>query len=157
MKFKNRDVKTGNEFLYEISMSSVQGGVEVEVNEVQVEPEMKNMRQRTLLMTPMDAAAFVHDARVTNGLACRQVGHGTSADGAGLTLYVQNLSVRGGEFSNIDFIGDFIGDVEEVRLSIAGVSMVVPTFVIDAMRIAVEHMFTSLMYSTTGDMEEEFG
>lgn len=151
LKFKNRDVKTGNEFLYQISMSSVQGGVQVEVDEVQEGAEPKYLRSRTVLLTPMDAAAFAHRTRVTNGLSCRQVGHGTSVDGAGLTLFVQKLA-------NSGVTGmEFIGDVAEVGLSIAGVSMVVPTFVIDAMRLAIERMFESLMFRSTGDMEEEFG
>ena len=151
LKFKNRETKTGNEFLYQISMSSMQAGVEVEVDKIQVEPDMKNIRQRTLLLTPMDAAAFVHQTRVTNGLSCRHVGHGTSLDGAGLTLFVQKLA-RGGVTGM-----EFIGDVAEVDLNIAGISMVVPTFVIDAMRLAIERMFESLMFASTGCMEEEFG
>lgn len=151
LKFKNRDTKTGKEFLYQISMSSVQGGINVEVDEIQVEPEMKNIRQRTLLLTPMDAAAFVHRTRVTNGLSCRQVGHGISVDGAGMTLFVQKLA-SGGETGM-----KFIGDVAEVGLNIAGISMVVPTFVIDAMRLAVEQMMESLFFMSTGDLEEEFG
>lgn len=151
LKFKNRETKTGKEFLYQISMSSVQGGVQVEVDEIQVEPEMKNIRQRTLLLTPMDAAAFVHQTRVTNGLSCRQVGHGIDADSSGMTLFVQKLA-RG------DVTGmEFIGDVAEVGLNIAGVSMVVPTFVIDAMRLCVEQMMVSLFFMSTGEMEEEFG
>lgn len=151
LKFKNRETKTGKEFLYQISMSSVQGGVQVEVDEIQVEPEMKTIRQRTLLLTPMDAAALVHQTRVTNGLSCRHVGHGIDADSSGMTLFVQKLA-RG------DVTGmEFIGDVAEVGLNIAGVSMVVPTFVIDAMRLAIEQMMVSLFFMSTGEMEEEFG
>ena len=150
LKFKNRETKTGKELLYQISMSSVQGGIDVEVDEIQVEPEMKNIRQRTLLLTPMDAAAFVHHTRVTNGLSCRQVGHGTSLGGSGMTLFVQKLA--NGGLTGMEFIGD----VAEVSLNIAGVSMVVPTFVIDAMRLAVEQMMESLFFMSTGEMEEEF-
>ena len=151
LKFKNRETKTGKEFIYQISMSSVQGGVDVEVDEIQVEPEMKNIRKGTLLLTPMDAAAFVHQTRVTNGLSCRWLGHGTSLDSAGLSLSVNKLA-SGGVTGM-----EFIGDVAEVGLHIAGVTMVVPTFVIDAMRLAVERMMESLFFMSTGDMEEEFG
>ena len=155
LKFKNRDARTGKEVIYQISMLSVQGGVEVDVDEIQVDPEMKNVRRRTIILTPMDAAAFVHQTRVTNGLSCRQVGHGISVDDAGwtlgLTLYVQKI-VR------VDVAGmEFVGDVAEVLLIIAGISMVVPTFVIDAMRLAIERMFESLMFPSTGDTVEEFG
>lgn len=151
LKFKNRDTNTGKEFVYQISMSSVQGGIYVDVDKILIEPEMKNIRQGTLLLTPMDAAAFVHQTRVTNGLSCRKVGHGIGANCAGTTLFVQKLA-RG------DVTGmEFVGDVAEVGLNIAGVSMVVPTFVIDAMRLCVERMMESLLFMSTGDMEEEFG
>lgn len=151
LKFKNRETRTGKEVIYQISMSSVQSGIDVEIDEIKVEFDMKNIRQRTLILTPMDAAAFVHQTRVTKGLSCRKVGHGISVDGAGLTLFVQKL-VRG------DMTGmEFVGDVAEVELTIAGVSMVVPTFVIDAMRLCVEQMMVSLFFMSTGEMEEEFG
>lgn len=158
LKFKNRD-KFGMEFIYTISMSSVQGGVLVDVDELQEVSEQKRLRSRTVLLTPMDAAAFVHHTRVTNGLSCRQVGHGTSSDGAGLTLFVENPNredYRGSILATVTG-REFIGDVPEVILSIAGINMVVPTFVIDAMRLCVERMFESLMFPSTGDMEEEFG
>lgn len=151
LKFKNRDVRTGNEFLYQISMSSVQGGVQVEVDEVQEVAEPKCLRSRTVLLTPMDAAQFVHRTRVTNGLSCRQVGHGISIGSEGSTLYVQNLAWA-------DVTGTvFVGDVADVVLSIGGINMVAPAFVVDAMRLAIERMFESLMFRSTGDMDEEFG
>ncbi len=158
LKFKNRD-KLGTELIYTISMSSVQGGVLVDVDEFQEGSEQKCLRSRTVLLTPMDAAAFAHQTRITNGLSCRQVGHGTSSDGAGLTLFVQKLSredSRGNILAPVTG-REFIGDVAEVVLSIGGINMVVPTFVIDAMRLCVERMFESLMFPSTGDMEEEFG
>lgn len=158
LKFKNRD-KFGTEFIYMISMSSVQGGVLVDVDEFQEGSEQKCLRSRTVLLTPMDAAAFAHQTRITNGLSCRQVGHGTISDGAGLTLFVQKLSREDYRGSILPPVTgrEFIGDVAEVILSIAGINMVVPTFVIDAMRLCVERMFESLMFPSTGDMEEEFG
>ena len=51
---------------------------------------------------------------------------------------------------------EFLGDVADVVLTIAGISMVVPTFVIDAMRLTIERMFESLMFPSTGDTVEEF-
>ena len=152
LKFKNREGATGKEFEYRISMTSVQGGVEVEVDEEQVVPDRFPMRRRTLLMTPMDAAAFVNDTRVSQGLHCRQVGHCITNDGStGLTLHITKLAR-----ANVTGM-EFIGDCAEVGLSICGVDMVVPTFVIDAMRLCVERMFETLMFPSTGDMEEEFG
>ena len=154
LKFKNIDTRTGNEVIYQISMLSVQGGVEVDVDEIKSETEIKNVRRRTIILTPMDAAEFVHHTRVTNGLSCRQVGHGISVDDSGwtlgLTLFVQKI-VRG----DVDGM-EFVGDVADVVLTIAGISMVVPAFVIDAMRLAIERMFESLMFPSTGDTGEEF-
>ena len=151
LKFKNREIKTGKEFEYCISMTSVQGGIEVDVNEEQVVPDRFPMLRSVVLLTPMDAAAFAHDTRVTNGLSCRDVGHGISNGAEGMTLWVRKLA-RG------DSMGmEFIGDCADVSLSIGGITMVVPTFVIDAMRLCVERMFESLMFPSTGDMEEEFG
>lgn len=155
LKFKNRETRTGKEVIYQISMSSVQGGIDVEVDEIKVEPDVKNIRRRTLILTPMDAAAFVHQTRVTKGLSCRQVGHGISVDDSGWTLGL-TLSVQ--KIVREDVTGmEFVGDVADVVLTIAGISMVVPTFVIDAMRLAIERMFESLMSPSTGDLEEEFG
>lgn len=150
LKFKNREIKTGIEFIYQISMSSVQGGVQVEVDELQEGPEPKYLRRRTVLLTPMDAAAFVHQTRVTNGLSCRQVGHGISIGAEGSTLFVQ---LARGAVTGMEFVGD----AAEVGLSIGGIPMMVPTFVVDAMRLAVERMMESLLFMSTGDMEEEFG
>ena len=45
----------------------------------------------------------------------------------------------------------------QLIITIAGISMVVPTFVIDAMRLAIERMFEALMFPSTGDTVEEFG
>lgn len=152
LKFKNREKRTGKEYLYKISMSSVQGGIDVEVDEVQVElGTMKVLQTRTLLLTPMDAAAFAHQTRVTNGYSCRPVGHGVGVDASGTTLSARKISRLG------SCPMEFVGGVAEVLLSIGGVTMSVPTFVIDAMRLAIERMFESLMFPSTGDMEEEFG
>lgn len=158
LKFRNRD-KLGTELIYTISMSSVQGGVLVDVDEFQKGSEQKSLRSRTVLLTPIDAAAFAHQTRITNGLSCRQVGHVTSSEGAGLTLFVQKLYREDSRGNILAPVTDreFIGDVAEVVLSIGGINMVVPTFVIDAMRLCVERMFETLMFPNTWDMEEEFG
>lgn len=148
LKFKNRESSTGEEFEYRISMTSIQGGIQVDVEEIGRGP--KANRERTVVLTPMDAAAFAHDTRVTTGLSCRDVGHGVSGGAEGSTLWVRKL---GGGVNNVEFIGD----VAEVVLSIGRINMVVPTFVVDAMRLCVERMFESLMFPSTGDMEEEFG
>ena len=149
LKFKNRELGTGNEIEYRISMTSIQGGIQVDVEEIGRGP--KSNRGRTVILTPMDAAAFAHDTRVTAGLSCRDIGHGVSGGAEGLTLWVRKLA-RG------DSIGmEFIGDCADVSLNIGGITMVVPTFVIDAMRLCVERMFETLMFPSTGDMEEEFG
>lgn len=149
LKFLNRESATGNEIEYRISMTSIQGGIQVDVEEIGRGP--KANRERTVILTPMDAAAFAHETRVTTGLSCRHIGHGVSGGAEGLTLWVRKLA-RG------DSTGmEFIGDCAEVSLGIGGITMVVPTFVIDAMRLCVERMFESLMFPSTGDMEEEFG
>lgn len=154
LKFKNFDTRTGKEVIYQISMLSVQGGVEVDVDEIKSETEIKNVRRRTIILTPMDAAEFVHNTRVTNGLSCPKVGHGIRVDDSGwtlgLTLFVQKIVRR-----DVDGMV-FVGDVADVVLTIAGISMVVPTFVIDAMRLTIERMFESLMFPSTGDTVEEF-
>lgn len=151
LKFKNRETKTGKEFIYTISMSCVHGGVRVEVEEFQEGPEQKCLRSRTVLLTPMDAAAFAHHTRVTNGLSCRQVGHGISPGSEGSTLSVQTLA-----WCNVTGM-EFVGAVAEAWLNIGYISMVVPAFVVDAMRLCVEGMLGSLMYHSTGDKEEAFG
>lgn len=148
LKFKNRESSTGDEFEYRISMTSIQGGIQVDVEEIGRGP--KANRERTVVLTPMDAAAFAHDTRVTTGMSCRDVGHGVSGGAEGLTLWVRKLE---GGVNNVEFIGDSA----DVAISIGGITMVVPTFVIDAMRLCVERMFESLMFPSTGDMEEEFG
>lgn len=151
LKFKNRETKTGKEFIYQISMSCVHGGVQVEVDEVQEGPEPKYLRRRTVLLTPMDAAAFVHRTRISNGLSCRAVGHGIGMESEGSSLYVQTLA-----WCNVTGM-EFVGAVAEAGLTIGYINMVVPVFVVDAMRLCVERMLESLMYHSTGDMEEEFG
>ena len=55
LKFKNIDTRTGKEVIYQISMLSVQGGVEVDVDEIKSENEIKNVRMRTIILTPMDS------------------------------------------------------------------------------------------------------
>ena len=135
-------------------MLSVQGGVEVGVDEIKSDAEINNIRRRTIVLTPMDAAEFVHNTRVTNGLSCRKVGHGISVDDSGwdpgLTLSVHKIVTE-----DVDGM-QFSGDVAGVVLAIAGISMVVPTFVIDAMRLAIERMSESLMFPSTGETGEEF-
>lgn len=151
LKFKNRECATGKEFEYRISMTSVQGGVEIDVDEWMVAPSKFPMGSAKVLLTPMDAAAFVHYTRITNGHMLRDVGHGITDDSSGNTLHVMKLV-------KADATGmEFIGDNADVVLFIGKVSMVVPTFVIDAMRLCVERMFETLMFTSTGDMEEEFG
>lgn len=160
LKFKNIDTRTGKEVIYQISMLSVQGGVEVDVDEIKSENEIKNVRRRTIILTPIDAAEFVHYTRVTNGLSCREVGHGISVDDSGwdlgLTLSVQKIVT--GDADDMEFVDgmEFVGDVSDVVLTIAGISMVVPTFVIDAMRLAIERMSEALMFPSTGETGEEF-
>ena len=151
LKFKNRETKTGKEFIYQISMSSVQGGVQVEVDEILEGSERKCLRSRTVLLTPMDAAAFVYDTRVTKGLHCRDVGHCVSLEGSGNTLWIGEVE-KGSSVSK-----EFVSGLTEVCLYVAGIAMFVPTFVIDAMRLAIEQMMVSLFFMSTGEMEEEFG
>ena len=55
LKFKNIDTRTGKEVIYQISMLSVQGGVEVDVDEIKSDAEINNIRRRTIILTPMDS------------------------------------------------------------------------------------------------------
>lgn len=148
LKFKNRNCVTGREVICKVSMQCVQGGVEVELD---VEDEEGNdLQQDTILLTPMDAACFVSETRRTECTACIPVGH--SVKGTGCALAVTKILAGcdcdwmcvGYPASSFLYAGDAL-------------SMVVPSFVINAMSTAMANMMVPLMYSSTGDMEEEFG
>ena len=146
LKFKNRNCVTGREVICKVSMQCVQGGVEVELD---VEDEEGNgLQQDTILLTPMDAACFVSEACKTQGTACVPVGHSVKGTGCALAvtkiLAEQDWMCVGFPASAFLYAGD-------------AVNMVVPSFVINAMSTAMANMMVPLMYSSTGDMEEEFG
>ena len=145
LKFKNRNCVTGREVICKVSMLSVQGGVEVQmdIEDGDGNEEMSD----TILLTPMDAACFVSEACKTKGTACIPVGHSTK--GTGCALAVSKI------LAGFDWM--CVGHVAESFLYAGTLIMVVPSFVINAMSTAITNMMDSLMYPSTGDMEEEFG
>lgn len=145
LKFKNRNHVTGREVICKVSMQSVQGGVEVQMD---IEDDKGNEEMSdTILLTPMDAACFLYETRKSAGCWCRPVGHSTR--GTGCSLGVSKIAV-GNEWI-------CVGHVAESFLGAGALTMVVPSFVINAMSTAIANMMDSLMYPSTGDMEEEFG
>ena len=140
LKFLNRN-KNGNDREIRISITSVQGGAMVEVTSLG-----QGTREANILLTPMDAAFFVSSAKSHGCCAFEPTGHGE--DGA--VLSAKKLFKPEGEWH-------FVGWPEDAVVTAGGITFVAPSFVINAMRIAVEGMMGSLMYPTTGDMEEEFG
>jgi len=141
LKFMNRH-KDGREKEIQISMTSAQGGVMIEVSAKQGGHTV----DENILMTPMDAAQFISSAKYGCGKSFRPVGHGE--DGA-------DISASNHTGTMLEW--HFVGGVDETSIRAGRITFVAPSFVVEAMRIAVEGMMPSLMYPTTGDMEEEFG
>jgi len=146
LKFLNRN-KDGKEREFRISITSVQGGAMVEID--QSEDGASGREEANILLTPMDAAFFIHNTETREYKACPPVGHGTG----GTDLRVYTVHSRAGDEDGWDFVG-CPGECE----IIAGViDAYVPSFVVEAMSVALEQMMDSLLYPTTGDMEEAFG
>lgn len=148
LKFKNRD-KDGKDYLVKISMFSVQGGIVAEFDKTEIESE-KN-EKATIFLTPMDAAAFVHNTRKSDGLSCRQVGHGADS----ITLSIRRIP-WGSKYVDDHYVG-FIGDRADAVINAGLIEIDVPVFVVEAMRICIERMMESLFFPSTGSDEEEFG
>lgn len=146
LKFKNRNCVTGKEVICKVSMESVQGGVEVQMD---IEDDEGNeVTGDTILLTPMDAACFVSETCKTKGTACMPVGHSTNGTGCALGVYKI--------LAECDWM--CVGSPAEACLYAGDVvKMVVPSFVVMSMASAIVGMMDSLMYPSTGDMEEEFG
>lgn len=140
LKFLNRNNK-GVDREIRISITSVQGGAMVEVTSIGL-----GTREANILLTPMDAAFFVSSAKRHGCCAFEPTGHG----GDGGVLSARALLQPNGEWH-------FVGWPEDSVVTAGSITFVAPSFVINAMRVAVEGMMGSLMYPTTGDMEEEFG
>ena len=140
LKFLNRN-SNGEDREIRISITSVQGGAMVEVTSLG-----QGTREENILLTPMDAAFFLSSAKSHGCCAFGPTGHGKD----GGFLGAKELLQRTGEWH-------FVGCPEDAVVTAGGITFVAPSFVINAMRIAVEGMMGSLMYPTTGDMEEEFG
>jgi len=146
LKFKNRNCVTGKEVICKVSMESVQGGVEVQM-EIEYD-EGNEVTGDTILLTPMDAACFVSETCKTKGTACMPVGHSTT--GTGCALAVSKI------LAECDWM--CVGSPAEAYLYAGDVvKMVVPSFVVISMASAIVGMMGSLMYPSTGDMEEDFG
>jgi len=140
LKFLNRNNK-GVDREIRISITSVQGGAMVEVTSLG-----QGTREANILLTPMDAAFFVSSAKRHGCCAFEPTWHGED----GCVLSAKALLQRTGEWH-------FVGWPEDSVITAGNITFVAPSFVINAMRVAVEGMMWSLMYPTTGDMEEEFG
>lgn len=142
LKFLNRNKNSGVEREIRISITSVQGGATIEVT---MEEGGKTIEEN-ILLTPMDVACFVYSSRYGENHTFMPVGHGK--DGA--DIRARSLMIEYPEW-------DFVGGPEDAEIRAGNIVFVVPSFVINAMRIALENMMESMMYPTTGDMEEEFG
>lgn len=142
LKFKNYNEREDMVRICTVSMSSVQGGVQVELD--------VGDKSETILLTPMDAACFVQQTKSTSGLACMPVGHSITGSNADLRIY-RILHGSG------DTDWRCAGYVADVVIKAGSIMMAAPAFVVDAMRLAIERMMETLMYHSTGDMEEEFG
>lgn len=148
LKFLNKNDVIHHELEFWISMTSVQGGVQLDVD--QVDHDMNERKQETILLTPMDAACFIEETRRTNGFACPQVGH--SINGSNATIQVSKM-LQG--CNGVDW--RFVGASSDVFIEVGAICISAPTFVVDAMRLALERMMETLLFPSTGDMEEEFG
>ena len=148
LKFLNKNDVIHRELEFQISMTSVQGGVQLDVD--QIDHDMNERKQETILLTPMDAACFIGEARRTNGLVCPQVGH--SINGSNATIQVSKIlqGCNGEDWR-------FVGASSDVFIEVGAICISAPTFVVDAMRLALERMMETLLFPSTGDMEEEFG
>ena len=140
LKFLNRH-NDRREREIRISITSVQGGAMVEVASLG-----QGTREANILLTPMDAAFFLSSAKSHGCCAFEPTGHGED----GGVLSAKALLQRTGEWH-------FVGWPEDSVITAGSITFVAPSFVISAMRVAIEGMMVSLMYPTTGDMEEEFG
>lgn len=142
LRFKNRD-KDGMESVVEISMTSVSGGIVVDVTR---EVEGKKQEAEAVLLTPMDAASFISDTIQSVYVWCRQVGHGKD----GICLDISR--------TDIDDTGLlFVGGTTDAYITVGRIVVAVPAFVVNAMRLCAERMMESLFFPSTGSEEEEFG
>lgn len=141
LKFLNRSGK-GEERMFRVSITSVQGGAMMDVSM----EDGSGSKDVDILLTPMDAASMIEDIKRSGGVSFTPVGHGR--DGADVRAYTSF-----GERTEWYFVGAYA----EACIEAGGLKMIVPKFVMHAIRIALESMMTSLMYPSTGDMEEEFG
>lgn len=144
LKFLNRNNKDVDREI-RISITSIQGGAMVEVTSLEVTSLGPGMREANILLTPMDAAFFVSSAKSHGCCAFEPTGHGED----GGVLSAKALLQPGWEWH-------FVGWPEDAVVTAGEITFVVPSFVINAMRIALENMMESMMYPTTGAMEEEF-
>lgn len=141
LKFLNRDPEE-NEREFNISVLSTQGGAQLEFDMI----ENGKKKVETLFMTPMDAAFFVNQVESSRYVACEGVGH--TSEGDVLRVYV--TTVHSGKWH-------FVGHPGVCSICVGGIVAAVPAFVIEAIALSLKQMMTSLMYPTTGEMEEEFG
>lgn len=141
LKFINRNDKKNRSRYISISMSSVEGGIELELDQDGAE-----CKEETILLTPMDAACFVNDLRTSGDTYCRILGHGAEGSAIGIS---QEVDSCGG--------WHMVGGTSDVLIGAGCIRAVAPRFVVAAMRVAVENMMDTLMYPSTGADQEEFG
>lgn len=146
LKFLNRN-KDGKEREFRISITSVQGGAMVEIDKS--EKGSSGREEANILLTPMDAAFFIRQTETSEYKGCSPVGHGAG----GTDIRVYTVYSRAADEEGWKFVG-YPGECE----ILAGeIHAYVPSFVVEAMSVALKQMMDSLLYPTTGDMEEKFG
>lgn len=147
LKFLNRRLssikgKGDDEREFHISITSVQGGAQVEIDMI----EDGEATLETILLTPMDAAFFVHETEKNEYCACCPVGHGS--DSKDIRVYREMAD-------NTEW--HFVGCPTECEIVAGDIVAYVPSLVVEAMANALRQMMDSLLYPSTGDVEEEFG
>lgn len=131
-----------------ISMCSIGSGIQMELDSERPDgvPE-----QATILLTPMDAAYV--SGYIGRGDDC-SAGH--SRTGETFDIYYRSFTKEADHKKGLSDI-EFVGDMWSGWIVAGPVKMAVPDFVLLAIKNAIDAMMPSLMYASTGDMEEEFG
>lgn len=144
LKFKNRDMTTGEEWECRLSMEPVLHGVLARACKCHPGDEESVCYQ--VLLTPMDAACMAYELWISNYHGCSEVGHGE--DCATMSVY----EYRPDE-TDIIFVGGF----SLSRVKVGKIEMTVPGFVVHALASALKGMMPQMMCTSTGRDEEEFG
>lgn len=142
LKFNNRDMKTGEEWEYRLSMDSMLCGVLVRACKCHPGDEESVCDQ--VVLTPMDAAAMAFSLG-SYGF-CPDLGHGEDS----MTMSVE-------KYHPADTFVGFVGGIPDAWIKVGKIEMVVPDFVVKALASALNGMMPQMMWPSTGRDEEEFG